>query len=317
MDMQIDFFETSNSVLQELTINSFNGRGIKIFVKRDDLIHEDVSGNKWRKLKFNIQQIIQNNHAGFFTFGGAFSNHLIAAASAANKLGISCIGFVRGEELNSKSNETLQKCSELGMRLIFLSREEYGMRNDKQYIDELKTDFPNYYFIPEGGANFLGMVGCQEIWKELPQDLDHVFVAQGTTATSCGLLLGTPKDCKLHVIPVLKGFDANQTMLQFLNSAFYNDEFPNELMEKVVVHDAYHFGGYGKYSKELLEFIQQIYKEYQLPLDPVYTGKAFYGMMRALESPIFDGKKILFIHTGGLQGCKSIEQKEEIELHPK
>jgi 1-aminocyclopropane-1-carboxylate deaminase len=119
------------------------------------------------------------------------------------------------------------------------------------------------------------------------------------------------------VIPVLKGFDANQTMLQFLNSAFYNDEFPNELMEKVVVHDAYHFGGYGKYSKELLVFIQQIYKEYQLPLDPVYTGKAFYGMMRALESPIFDGKKILFIHTGGLQGCKSIEQKEEIELHPK
>ena len=161
------------------------------------------------------------------------------------------------------------------------------------------------------------MVGCQEIWSELPKNTDHVFVAQGTTTTSCGLLVGAPLNCKLNVIPVLKGFDAYTTMFQFLKGVFYQEEVPEEFMERVMIHDGYHFGGYGKYTIELIQFIQKINQEYQLPLDPIYTGKAFYGMMQELNSPIYDGKKIVFVHTGGLQGCNAIEKKENIKFHPR
>jgi 1-aminocyclopropane-1-carboxylate deaminase len=313
--MFTDLFDTTPSILQELLIPDFTKRGIKLFVKRDDLIHKDVSGNKWRKLKYNLLQVAQGKYDGIFTFGGAYSNHLVATASVANKAGIPVIGFVRGEELNPNSNETLQKCHQLGMKLIFLTREEYGMRNDKQYIDEIKMEYPNYYFVPEGGGNYLGMVGCQEIWNELPKDINHLFVAQGTTTTSCGLLLGKPSNTKLHVVPVLKGFDVEGTMMHQLRWFVFQDEFPNDLMEDVIVHPNYHFGGYGKYSEELLMFIKEIYTKHQLPLDPVYTGKAFFALLEELKNPQFDNTSIVFVHTGGLQGSKSIEEKEGISLY--
>lgn len=312
--MLAQLFDTSLSISQELSIPALIERGIKILVKRDDLIHEEVSGNKWRKLKYNLLQVEQGNHAGVFTFGGAYSNHLLATASAANRAKIPAIGFVRGEELNENSNTTLQSCSKLGMKLIFISREEYGLRNDKQYIDELKSEHTNYYFVPEGGGNYLGMVGCQEIWKEIDQSIDDVFVAQGTTATSCGLLLGKPGKTKLHVIPALKGFDSLEEMRSKLKWFLFQEEITNELLEDVKVYPEYHFGGYGKYTSVLLNFIQEIYKEHQLPLDPIYTAKAFYGMLQELENPYFNNRTVLFIHTGGTQVCEEIENKHNIKL---
>jgi 1-aminocyclopropane-1-carboxylate deaminase len=312
--MNPDLFDTSLSNLQKIFIPSIEKRGINLYVKRDDLIHQEVSGNKWRKLKYNLQQVVQGNYRGIFTFGGAYSNHLLATASAAHRACIPVIGFVRGEELDKNSNQTLKRCAALGMQLIFLSREEYGMRNDKQYIDELKSEYTNYYFVPEGGGNYLGMVGCQEIWKEIDVQIDHVFVAQGTTATSCGLLLGKPEKSKLHVVPVLKGFDAYSEMFNKLKWFLFQDELATELLEDVLIHDAYHFGGYGKYTSELLVFIQEIYRNYQLPLDPIYTAKAFYGMLHVLEDTSFDGKSILFVHTGGIQVCEEVENKHDIKL---
>ncbi len=312
--MNEQLFDTTRSILQQLELPHLTERGIKLFVKRDDLIHTEVSGNKWRKLKYNLLQVEQGNYAGLFTFGGAYSNHLLATASAANKAGVPVIGFVRGEELNENSNATLKRCSDLGMKLIFLSREEYGMRNDKQYIDELKSEYTNYYFVPEGGGNYLGMVGCQEIWKEIDLHMDDVFVAQGTTTTSCGLLLGKSKNTTLHVIPALKGFDGYAEMFIKLKWFLFQDELASELLEGVRIHSEYHFGGYGKYTDELLAFIQEIYKEHQLPLDPIYTAKAFYGMLQELEDVSFDNNTILFVHTGGIQVCEEIEKKNNIKL---
>ncbi len=307
-------FDTSLSILQEINIPSYTARGIKLFIKRDDLIHEEVSGNKWRKLKYNLLQLQQGNYAGVFTFGGAYSNHLLATASAANRANIKSIGFVRGEELTENSNNTLKRCVELGMQLIFISREEYALRNDKQYIDELKAEHTNFYFVPEGGGNYLGIVGCQEIWKEIDEFVDEVFVAQGTTITSCGLLLGKPANSTIHVIPVLKGFDAYDEMFGKLKWFLFEEDLAKELLEDVVVHPDYHFGGYGKYTPDLLTFIQEVFSTYRIPLDPIYTAKAFYGMLQELENKSYDNKHILFVHTGGIQACKDVEVKNNISL---
>ncbi len=300
--MSTTIFNTQKSILQAIEIPELVQRGIKLYVKRDDLIHNEVSGNKWRKLKYNIEQVYQGKFEGVFTFGGAFSNHLVATASACNQLGLKSIGFVRGNELTINSNDTLKRCYELGMELRFLSREEYALRNDKQYIHEIQSENLGFYPIPEGGANYLGVIGCQEIVKEIEIEIDHLFIAQGTTTTSCGVLMGKHSHTQLHVIPVLKGFHSKETMVDILKYALLDEDYANELVDDVIVHSEYHFGGYGKYSDELIHFIKDIYSGYQLPLDFVYTGKVFYGMLEELRSGNFDNQTVVFIHTGGLQG---------------
>lgn len=299
--MEHSFIDFERSVLQRLHSPAWDYREVEVLVKRDDLLHPEVSGNKWRKLQYNIEQAFHSKSEGIFTFGGAYSNHLLATAFAAQAVGLKAIGFVRGDELNENSNETLRRCKELGMELQFLSREMYVLHSDKMFIDELKTENPGFYAIPEGGGNYYGMVGCQAIWKELPKDVDHIFVAQGTTTTSCGLLLGLPENTQLHVVPVLKGFDSFATMKNHLQWFFFDEELAEELVSKVQIHDAYHFGGYAKQTTELLDFIAETKAAHDLPLDPVYTGKAFYAMTEILKDPAFDGKKVVFLHTGGLR----------------
>jgi 1-aminocyclopropane-1-carboxylate deaminase len=308
------FIQHEKSILQRLYCSDWDERNIEVWVKRDDLLHPEVSGNKWRKLYYNIEQAKQYKCDGIFTFGGAFSNHLLATAFSAAACDLKSIGFVRGDELNKNSNHTLQRCSELGMELQFLSREMYALHNDKQFIDELKLENSGFYSIPEGGANYCGIIGCQAIWEELPQEIDHVFVAQGTTTTSCGLLLGLPEKTQLHVVPVLKGFDVKTTMKNNLNWFLFDEDLATELVEKVQIYSEFHFGGYGKYTPELLNFIKETYQKHQLPLDPIYTAKAFYALSETLKSSGFENQKVVFIHTGGLQGCKSIEEKENIQF---
>lgn len=297
-----DIFQTDRSILQQVDIPDLVKRGIKLYVKRDDLIHVEVSGNKWRKLKYNIEQVYQGKFDGVFTFGGAFSNHLVATASACHQLGLKSIGFVRGNELNENSNETLARCRTLGMELRFLTREEYALRNDKQYIHELQSENLGYFPVPEGGANYLGVIGCQEIVNEIDIPIDHLFVAQGTTTTSCGILIGKKETTKLHVVPVLKGFHSRETMHEILKYALLDEEYASELISEVIVHSEDHFGGYGKYTDELLSFIQEMYHSYQVPLDFVYTGKAFFAMLKALRNGNYDNQTVVFVHTGGLQG---------------
>lgn len=291
-------FDTGKSLLQKINEEQLTARGITLLVKRDDLIHPEVSGNKWRKLKYIIEHFRQSKNERVLTFGGAFSNHLLATASAGNQLGISSIGIVRGEELSVASNPLLKRCEELGMHLQFVSREEYTLRSMKEYHEELILQFPNSYIIPEGGANYYGMIGCQELVKELPE-CDHIFVAQGTGTTSCGLSIGITRQT-LHVVPAIKNFDSKNEMKSLFMKSGFEDELTKELLENIVMHNDYHFGGYAKQSKELTDFIEYCGKTHQLPLDKVYTSKAFYGMMQELQKEAYNHSTVVFIHTGGL-----------------
>lgn len=291
-------FDTGKSILQEINDEQLRNRNIRLFVKRDDLIHPEVSGNKWRKLKYIIEHFRQSKNENILTFGGAYSNHLLATASACNQLNIPAIGIVRGEELNSSSNDLLKRCSELGMRLHFVPREEYELRGMKEYHEELILQFPNSYIIPEGGANYYGMIGCQELVKELPE-CNHIFVAQGTGTTSCGLLLGIDQQ-QLHVVPAIKNFDSKGEMRSLCRKSGFDDKIIDELFEKLIIHNDYHFGGYAKQTDELTGFIDFCNNTYQLPLDKVYTAKAFYGMVQELQKKHYTDSTVVFIHTGGL-----------------
>ena len=308
-------YSTEKSILQFVEDDVFKQRNIRLFVKRDDLIDTEVSGNKWRKLKFNIEQVKVLKKEGVLTFGGAFSNHLIATASACKKSGIKAVGVVRGDELNENSNETLKRCYELGMTLKFVSREEYRLRNDKLYHKDLSQEFENHYIVPEGGANFYGMVGCQEIVNEIDVKYDSIFVAQGTTTTSCGILLSLADNAKLHLVPVLKGFDAYQEMRDLFNYSIFDEELTEELLAKTILHADYHFGGYANYNSELIQFIQEFNKKYHIPLDQVYTGKVMYALFSEIQKGNLDNQTIVFIHTGGIQGTKFLEEKEGVKLN--
>ena len=305
---------TDKSVVQEIEISSLKNRGISLFVKRDDLIHKTISGNKWRKLKYNIESCVTNKKQGIITFGGAYSNHLIATASACHKTGLKAIGIVRGDELNSTSNETLKACSQLGMELVFVSRDDYNLRIEKAYIEGLSIKYPNYLIVPEGGANYYGMIGCQEILKEIEFKPDHVFVAQGTTTTSCGLAMGLNENQSIHVIPALKGFNSLGEMKGLYLQSGMDAEWIEQLLSNVEVHDEFHFGGYGKFNLELLNFIKNFHKSHSLKLDPIYTGKAMFALVKEINDKSYDNTNVLFIHTGGLQGVDSIEEKSGFKL---
>lgn len=303
-------FDVSKSLLQTLQLKKLNTQNIELFVKRDDLIDEYVSGNKWRKLKYNVEQAKTLKKSGILTFGGAYSNHLVATAAACQKSGLRAIGIVRGDELNAHSNSILRQCADFGMALQFVSRLDYAARNEKSYHEELNVQFPNYLIVPEGGANYYGMIGCQEILKETANDFDYVVVAQGTTTTSIGLALALPEKTTLIVVPVLKAFDALAEMKTLLGYTGFELSMIEDVLSKVHVLSEYHFGGYGKYTDELLDFMEQVYTETKLPLDPIYSGKALFALQDwAVKNAIHD-KRILFIHTGGIQGGKTIEKKE-------
>ncbi len=297
-------FNTLNSVLQHLADPKGLLKGVTIFVKRDDLIDDVVSGNKWRKLKYNILEAKRRKNEQILTFGGAYSNHLVATAKAGFLAEIPTIGLVRGEELNENSNPTLRACAEYGMKLIFLPRTEYILRNDKMYIDQLHEDFPNTFIVPEGGANFFGMVGCQEIWDEVKGgNFSHLYVSAGTGTTAAGLLAGLPEEMKMTVVSALKGDFMEVEIRDRLTYSFFDDELVQDKMSNLITLDDDVFGGYAKVNDELMEFIKWANVEFDLPLDKVYTAKTFYRIILHIESGMLSkGDNILFVHTGGLQG---------------
>jgi 1-aminocyclopropane-1-carboxylate deaminase len=301
----VHLFDSNNSTFEEIHLKALFHKNIKLYVKRDDKIDVYVSGNKWRKLKYNIDQAISRKSETIITFGGAHSNHLLATASASHKAGFKSIGIVRGEELTENSNECLKDCFNFGMHLVFISRDEYFLKEDASYKADLQAKYENSFIIPEGGANYYGLMGCGEIWNEISQEIDHLFLSAGTACTATGLLLSKPEKTQIHVISALKGdFQKNQ-MESLLYSAFLDNEMQAELFEKVRFHNDFHFGGYAKTTPELTEFMTSIQQEIGLPLDPIYTGKAFYGMIQEIiNSSIYDNSSICFLHTGGLLGSR-------------
>ena len=302
-------FDTASSSLERINDSLLDQHQVQLWVKRDDKIDRDVSGNKWRKLKYNMLQCQHNRNEGVLTFGGAFSNHLVATAAACRRLDMQSVGVVRGHELHPQSNESLQRCHDLGMHLHFVSREEYYLRGERFYHEELLNEFPNLWIVPEGGANYMGMIGCQELLGEITVPFDRIVVAQGTTTTSCGILLGLTSSQRITVIPVLKGFDSGKEMSHLLSKSGVDSETVSAMLKGLDVLDAYHFGGYAKVNNELVEFISQFYQKHQLKLDPVYTGKAMFGLWEEIKAGKYDGETIVFLHTGGLQGVKGVEQR--------
>lgn len=294
----------SHSKLERFYLPHANKFDVELFVKRDDLIDPFISGNKLRKLEGNFKAAKIASAQQILTFGGAYSNHLLASAAAANSLDLPIIGKVRGEELNEQSNQVLQKCHHLGMDLKFTDRSNFKVSKHKSGL--LKYQDKPTWFIPEGGANPEGILGCAEIYNEAViqnnnQHFDAVFLAQGTTTTSLGILASIPPTTQLFVVPVLRGFHSLEEMRALSEKAKHNActahlHFP---FEQVEVLDTYHHGGYAQNSPELMNFISIFNDTQQFPIEPTYTGKALFALNAQL--PQLQGKKVLFIHTGGVQ----------------
>ena len=280
------------SVTQKFTLSIENKDDVMLFVKRDDLIHQEVSGNKFRKLKYNIENAKAHNCQKVITYGGAYSNHLLAVAALGRLENLQTIGIVRGDELNQDSNKLLKRCADLGMQLRFMDRAEYKL---KKYRDGIAQSAGECLLhIPEGGANREGILGCRDIITETTNDYDYIFVAQGTCTTSVGIYMAMSHRSKLIVVPVLKGFDSVKEMNKLAEKVNVKLN-----MDRVEVLADDHFGGYAKSSKVLDQFVDSFNLQYQFNIEPIYTGKLMFAMQSYLAK-VKGKKKALFIHTGGL-----------------
>ena len=274
-------------------------KNIKIYIKREDLIHPVISGNKFRKLKYNLNELKNKNKSLLITFGGAFSNHLLAVAYLGKVEGIKTLAIVRGEELiNFKLNATLQKCSDFGMNFDFISREKYRDRNKRDFILELEHKFKNSYIIPEGGTNMLGVKGCEEILTVHDKEFfDVVCVPVGSGGTFSGLINSSSKHQKILGFSALKNSNIKEVINKFViknNWELFDDSF---------------FGGYAKFNKELINFINQFYKDYNIKLDSIYNAKMILRIIDLIDKNNWTyGENILIINTGGTQSALGINE---------
>ncbi|MDB2493298.1 pyridoxal-phosphate dependent enzyme [Flavobacteriaceae bacterium] len=280
----------------------------QVSLKPDYLIHSTVSGNKYRKLKYNLQKAQSENYKGILTFGGAFSNHIAATAAAGQALNIPTVGVIRGEELALKIelNSTLKYAKSCGMHLEYVSRSDYKQKNDAAYLKLLLENFKNFYVIPEGGTNALAIKGCQEILSQEDLSFDIICCAVGTGGTIAGLINSSLPVQKIIGFPALKGGFLNEDICKFATQSNW------ELWE------AYHFGGYAKVDSKLITFMNDFKTTYKIPLDPVYTAKMMYGIFDAIQTgKIPKNAKVLAIHTGGLQGIEGMNlrlQQKQLEV---
>ena len=287
-------FKLENSVNQHINLPE---KQVELYIKREDEIHPFVSGNKYRKLKYNLNEAKKEGFKTLLTFGGAFSNHIAAVASAGNLLGFKTIGVIRGEELESKieANSTLSFAKENGMQFKFVSREAYRNKTSETFLNTLKEEFGEFYTIPEGGTNTLAVRGCEEILSEADKGFDYICCAVGTGGTISGLINCSKPSQQVLGFPALKGDFLQEDISKFA-------EQPNW---KLITD--YHFGGYAKINDQLVTFINEFKAVHNVPLDPVYVGKMLFGIMDLIEKKYFsEGSKILVIHTGGLQGIEGM-----------
>lgn len=300
----MDFSESFN---QQITINHPT---ITLYIKREDLLHPTISGNKFRKLKYNLAQAKKENKETLLTFGGAFSNHILAVAAAGKEYGFKTIGIIRGEELKDKINDnpTLKKAQDFGMVFEFVSREFYREKDKPGFINQLRDDFGDFYQIPEGGTNDLAVKGCREILTDEDAKFDYICCAVGTGGTISGIINCSKSSQQVLGFPALKGGFLKEDICRFV---------AGENWELIL---AYHFGGYAKVDEELIQFVNEFYKTHKIPLDPIYTGKMAFGVLDLIKKNYFpENSKILMIHTGGLQGIagmnKILKEKKQLEIN--
>ena len=280
---------------------------IKLYIKREDLIHPTITGNKFRKLKYNIERAKEQDFPCLLTFGGAYSNHILATAFAGKEYGLKTIGIIRGEELEKKweHNPTLLAAHHAGMEFQFVTRSEYREKSTKAFVSKLRSDYGRIYILPEGGTNDLAVKGCEEILTHEDAVFDYICCSVGTGGTLAGLINASHAEQKVLGFPVLKGNFLQKDICKFVHKDNWK------------LQTDYHFGGYARVTAELIEFINDFKQKTQIQLDPVYTGKMLYGIMDMLKKHYFKPQtSILAIHTGGLQGIEGMNLKMRSENLP-
>lgn len=282
---------------QRINLPVLHKKDIALYVKREDTIHPVISGNKYRKLKYNIQEAKKEKLKTLLTFGGAYSNHIAATACAGKEYGFKTIGVIRGEELANKwiTNPTLKQAAANGMQLHFVSREKYRQKTNAIFLKDLGNRFGNFYTLPEGGTNALAVKGCEEILTPDDTKFDFICTCVGTGGTIAGLINTSRPNQIVLGFPVVKGDFLNSDIRKFAKN------------ENWKLNSEYHFGAYANITSELIAFVNNFKKETQIQLDPIYTGKLFYGLLDLIAKDYFErGTKILAIHSGGLQGISGM-----------
>lgn len=298
------------SPLQEIKDGLLTAKGLKLFIKRDDLIHPEIQGNKWRKLKYNLYEARLNGINTLLTFGGPYSNHIYAVASAAKLFHFKAIGIIRGEEPEVLS-PTLKFAESKGMELYYMDRATYRQKEDPSNLESLRVQIGNFYLVPEGGTNVMALEGVGEILPELNIGFDYLCTACGTGGTLAGLVAGLRGEKKVMGFSSLKGDD---TLTPRVNELV--KEYTGETWDNFEINFDYHFGGYAKIKPELISFIKEFKEKFGIQLEPVYTGKMFYGLFDLMQKDYFKpGSTIIALHTGGLQGLKGfMDYFSELEL---
>ena len=279
---------------------------ISVSVLRLDKLHPVVSGNKWYKLKYNLEAAVQAGFKQLITFGGAYSNHLVATAAAAQASNLQSLGIVRGFHGQAQPTPTLKACMAYGMKLRFVSREDYALKETPAFIAALGASFGRGYMIPEGGDNEAGRKGTMEIAALIPPGTTHVCLPVGTGTTLAGLRNALPPSVQVIGFPAMKDSSLQQHITDHLLPA----QNTNWLLE-----DRFYFGGFAKTTPELLQFMRLFYRHEHIPLDIVYTGKMMYGVYQLSHEYAFPaGARIVCLHTGGLQGNPEDLYEEQAEI---
>jgi len=297
-------FINHNTPIHKIEDPIIKDSGIKLFIKREELNHPELSGNKWHKLKYNLITAKEKGFETLLTFGGAYSNHIYATAAAGNLFGFKTIGIIRGEE-QLPLNPTLSFATSKGMKIHYINRKTYREKNSTEFIRQLREKFGNFYLVPEGGTNKLAVKGASEIISNIDFDFDYVCCACGTGGTLAGLVTGLNGRKKALGFSVLK---RSSFLLNNVEKLIY--ESVGEKYNNWDINLDFHFGGYAKINSELIKFMTRFQKITSIPIEPIYTGKLLYGVYNLIINNYFGIKKnILVIHTGGLQGLAGMEKR--------
>lgn len=268
---------------------------IAVSMLRLDAIHPIVSGNKWYKLKYNLHQAKVAGKEALISFGGAYSNHLIACAAAAHSMSWPSIGIVRGEQDEVNLNPVLAQCRAYGMQLHFVTRAAYAQRNTNGFQAYWQALYPHAWLVPEGGANTLGRLGAALIYQFIPSSITDIVLSVGSGTTMAGIAQAlAPHQRIWGFAPMKGGAYLLDEIKPYISSVQYN---------QCHLIDRFHFGGFGKMPIAVTEFMQVFEQNYGFALDRIYTAKMMMGLRQLIAEGVFPtSSKILCIHTGGLTG---------------
>lgn len=293
-----------NTPLERVDDPLLEERKISLYIKREDLNNPQMSGNKWHKLKYNLQEARKQGKDTLLTFGGAYSNHIYAVAAAGNIFNFNTIGIIRGEE-HLPLNPTLSCAKDNGMKFFYLDRSSYRKKNSPEIINQLQEKFGDFYLLPEGGTNDFAVKGCSEIISKINIDFDYVCCPCGTGGTLAGLISGLNGNKFALGFSVLKGASFLKENVYSLLKNSGNDSFLNW-----GINLDYHFGGYARINSTLMDFVSRFTSLTKIPIEPIYTGKMLFGIYDLVLKDYFkEGTRIIALHTGGLQGLKGLSEK--------